>query len=117
MHKWLASAVKIVQEYVRRLGSLLLCLQANDQGPERAQLNTWVAEARALRCCIRSYNPEALKKLESSSLDPNAAVQQDLSTAFCAQELVSLTCSSSHHRRGTGLINRMKDFAGCGKAT
>ena len=59
-----------VQEYVRRLGDLLLGLQEDPYGSDRPILDTWVAEARALICCIRAYNSEALKQLENSSLGP-----------------------------------------------
>ena len=79
----------LLQEYVRRLGALLLSVQEdNYQGSDKTSLNTYVAEARALVCCTKAYNPEALKKLETSSLDPSAAVEQDLSPAFCTQQLV-----------------------------
>ncbi|KAA6423367.1 MAG: hypothetical protein FRX49_06819 [Trebouxia sp. A1-2] len=74
-------------EYVRRLGTLLVGLQEDPQAPDRPCLDTWVAEARALICCIRAYNPEALKKLETSSLISSVSVEQDLSTSFCTQQL------------------------------
>lgn len=80
-----------VQEYVRKLGTLLVGLQEDAQAPDRPCLDTWVAEARALFCCIRAYNPEALKKLETSGLNNSMSVEQDLSTSFCAQQLVSFT--------------------------
>ena len=73
---------------MRKLGGLLLSVQNEHHHPERQLLDTWVAEARALICCIKAYNPEALKKLETSSLDPSAAVERDLSPAFCSQQLV-----------------------------
>jgi len=78
-----------VQEYVRRLGTLLVGLQEDPQAPDRPCLDTWVAEARALICCIRAYNPEALKKLETSGLYNSVSVEQDLSASFCTQQLVS----------------------------
>lgn len=74
-------------EYVRKLGTLLVGLQEDAQAPDRPCLDTWVAEARALFCCIRAYNPEALKKLETSGLNNSMSVEQDLSTSFCAQQL------------------------------
>lgn len=80
-----------VQEYVRRLGTLLVGLQEDPQAPDRPCLDTWVAEARALICCIRAYNPEALKKLETSGLYNSVSVEQDLSASFCTQQLVSWT--------------------------
>ena len=78
-----------VQEYVRRLGTMLLGLQEDPQAPDRPFLDTWVAEARDLICCIRAYNPEALKKLETSSLNSSMSVEQYLNTSFCTQQLVS----------------------------
>jgi len=84
-----------VQEYVRRLSTLLLGLQGDPQAPDRPCLDTWVAEARALICCIRAYNPEALKKLETSSLNSSMSVERDLSTSFCSQQLVSQKASQS----------------------
>lgn len=80
---------------MRRLGTLLVGLQEDPQAPDRPCLDTWVAEARALICCIRAYNPEALKKLETSSLISSVSVEQDLSTSFCTQQLVSLSTVQS----------------------
>ena len=83
------SMVGWVQEYVRRLGSLILSIQGSSNSPDRPVLDKWVAEARALVCCIKSYNPEALKKLETSALPSGASAERDLSISFCQQQLVS----------------------------
>ena len=81
---------------MRRLGGLLLTVDSNHHGPDRAVLDNWVAEARGVVCCMKAYNPEALKKLETSSLDPSAAVEPDLSPAFCSQQLASPSCTCLH---------------------
>ena len=61
--------VSVVQEYISKLSSCLLSLQHDQHGAARQTLDTWNAEARALVCCVRAYNPKALKALETITLN------------------------------------------------
>ena len=78
-----------VQEYMRKLGKCLLSLQQGEQGGARPLLNLWVAEAIALICCVRVYNPEFLKAIDSSAMNGSAAIRP--SQPLLKQHLVSLS--------------------------
>ena len=58
-----------MQEYMRKLGKCLLALQQDRHAGARPLLDMWVAEAIALICCVRVYNPEFLKVIDSSAMD------------------------------------------------
>ena len=72
---WLCQAVPqmtqncCLQEYMRKLGKCLLALQHDHDGSARPLLDLWVAEAVALICCVRVYNPEFLKAIDSTAMD------------------------------------------------
>lgn len=80
----------IPQEYISKLSSCLLSLQHDKHGAARQTLNRWVAEARALICCTRAYNPKALKALETNTLDVNDA-RPSPGKLFYLQQLVRVS--------------------------
>ena len=67
--KLVKASCVLLQEYMRKLGKCLLALQHDHQGSARPLLDLWVAEAIALICCVRVYNPEFLKVIDSSAMD------------------------------------------------
>ncbi|DBA88714.1 TPA: hypothetical protein ACH3X2_004813 [Trebouxia sp. C0005] len=62
-------------EYMRKLGKCLLSIQQDERAGARPLLNLWVAEAIALICCVRVYNPEFLKAIDSAAMNGSAAVR------------------------------------------
>lgn len=62
-------------EYMRKLGKCLLSIQQDERADARPLLNLWVAEAIALICCVRVYNPEFLKAIDSAAMNGSAAVR------------------------------------------
>ncbi|KAL0035734.1 hypothetical protein WJX77_000797 [Trebouxia sp. C0004] len=62
-------------EYMRKLGKCLLSIQQDERAGARPLLNLWVAEAIALICCVRVYNPDFLKAIDSAAMNGSAAVR------------------------------------------
>ena len=83
-----AQGIYIAQEYMRKLGKCLLSIQQDERGGARPLLNLWVAEAIALICCVRVYNPEFLKAIDSAAMNGSAAVRP--SHLLLIQHLVSV---------------------------
>lgn len=77
----------MVKEYMRKLGKCLLSLQQDQDGGARPLLNLWVAEAIALICCVRMYNPEFLKAIDSTAMNGSAVARP--SQPLLTQHLVS----------------------------
>ena len=78
---------------MRKLGKCLLSLQQNPEGGARPLLNLWVAEAIALICCVRVYNPEFMKAIDCSALNGS-----DMARPFkplLMQHLVSIAASTN----------------------
>ena len=65
----------MAQEYMRKLGKCLLSLQQDRNGGARPLLDLWVAEAIALICCVRVYNPEFMKAIDSTAMNGSAAAR------------------------------------------
>lgn len=76
-----------LQEYMRKLAKCLLALQHDHHGGARPLLDLWVAEAIALICCVRVYNPEFLKVIDSSAMDGSQNTR--LSNPLLVQHMVS----------------------------
>lgn len=87
--------VSVMQEYISKLSSCLLSLQHDQHGAARQTLDRWNAEARALVCCVRAYNPKALKALETSTLNENDALPAPGRQLF-QQQLVRGLHPASH---------------------
>ncbi len=83
-----AQGVCVAQEYMRKLGKCLLSIQQDERAGARPLLNLWVAEAIALICCVRVYNPEFLKAIDSAAMNGSAAVRP--SHGLLIQHLVSV---------------------------
>lgn len=79
--------LRCMQEYMRKLGKCLLALQHDHHGGARPLLDLWVAEAIALICCVRVYNPEFLKVIDSSAMD--GSQNSRLSKPLLVQHMVS----------------------------
>ena len=73
---------------MRKLGKCLLSIQQDERASARPLLNLWVAEAIALICCVRVYNPEFLKAIDSAAMNGSAAVRP--SHCLLVQHLVSV---------------------------
>lgn len=73
---------------MRKLGKCLLSIQQDETADARPLLNLWVAEAIALICCVRVYNPEFLKAIDSAAMNGSAAVRP--SHLLLIQHLVSV---------------------------
>lgn len=76
-----------LQEYMRKLGKCLLSLQQDVNGGARPLLDLWVAEAIAIICCVRVYNPEFLKAVDLTAM--NGSETERPSQTLLTQHLVS----------------------------
>lgn len=72
---------------MRKLGKCLLALQHDHHAGARPLLDLWVAEAIALICCVRVYNPEFLKVIDSSAMD--GSQNSRLSNPLLVQHMAS----------------------------
>lgn len=85
-----------LQEYMRKLGKCLLALHQDHHGGARPLLDLWVAEAIALICCVRVYNPEFLKVIDSSAMD--GSQNSRLSKPLLVQHMVSAAVTTCPYR-------------------
>lgn len=80
---------------MRKLGKCLLALQHDHHGGARPLLDLWVAEAIALICCVRVYNPEFLKVIDSSAMD--GSQNSRLSNPLLVQHMASAALLTDPH--------------------